>query len=189
MTKRNKYLLYETHGELWFLEKDERTVKAVMLFDLEDLEFLQDRSWHINCGYAVSNVSDKKVRLHRLIMCAPESLWVDHINGNRLDNRRSNLRVVTTVENAQNVTKTNKNKKSNLPLGVFYNNGSYKAEFCVDKRRYNKTFKTAEEASEWYCSEKARVLEDSSLNVTLGYMGDPGLEPGLDGLSVHCFTN
>ncbi|MGD0572661.1 MAG: HNH endonuclease [Sedimentisphaerales bacterium] len=44
----------------------------------------------------------KIVRLHRLIMNAPEGLLVDHRNSDGLDNRRTNLRIATHAENTQN---------------------------------------------------------------------------------------
>lgn len=44
------------------------------------------------------------MRMHRLIIGAPDGMIVDHINHNRLDNRRQNLRIVTPSENMRNLT-------------------------------------------------------------------------------------
>lgn len=63
-------------------------------------------TWHAERGrggrvYVVS--SDRpRLRLHRVIVDAPDGLEVDHINHDTLDNRASNLRVVTTAENQWN---------------------------------------------------------------------------------------
>ena len=43
-----------------------------------------------------------KLYIHRLIMDAPKGMDVDHINGNPLDNRKSNLRICTHAENQRN---------------------------------------------------------------------------------------
>jgi hypothetical protein len=40
--------------------------------------------------------------MHRQILDAPEGVWVDHIDGDGLNNRKSNLRLCSAIENARN---------------------------------------------------------------------------------------
>ena len=60
-------------------------------------------TWHLSdTGYAVRRTREGTVRLHRLVANTPEGLFTDHKNHDRLDNRASNLRVVTHAENMAN---------------------------------------------------------------------------------------
>lgn len=60
-------------------------------------------TWHLSdTGYAVRRTREGTVRLHRLVANTPEGLFTDHKNHNKLDNRTSNLRVVTQAENMAN---------------------------------------------------------------------------------------
>lgn len=52
--------------------------------------------------YCYISINKKIVALHRYVMNCPNGLVVDHLNHNTLDNRRSNLRVVTYGENLRN---------------------------------------------------------------------------------------
>jgi hypothetical protein len=53
--------------------------------------------------YAIGrDANGRNVRMHRLILGAPTGVWVDHVNGNGLDNRRENLRAATRAENGRN---------------------------------------------------------------------------------------
>lgn len=59
--------------------------------------------WHLSdTGYAVRRNHGETTRLHRLIMDCPEGMVVDHLNGNKLDCRKSNMRICTQEENAKN---------------------------------------------------------------------------------------
>ncbi len=72
-------------------------------------------------GARVGSGNTKKVRLHREITNAPKGRFVDHRNGDSLDNRRANLRIATRCQNMQNMRRR-KNKKNTTSqfIGVYF---------------------------------------------------------------------
>lgn len=84
-------------------------VRAVAIVDLEDAAWASQWVWSLVNGYAQrSRIVDGRriaVRLHRelLGLMPGDGLDGDHINRDKLDNRRSNLRVVPRGSNVQNV--------------------------------------------------------------------------------------
>jgi len=80
--------------------------KYVALVDDEDYDYLNQWNWSYSKGYACRSIVLKKkreiVRMHRLIMKAPDNLEIDHIDHNGLNNQKLNLRIVTRKENANN---------------------------------------------------------------------------------------
>ena len=79
------------------------------LVDDEDYGFLSHWRWYFNqCGYAVRqyripNCEQRVlIQMHRLINSTPDGFDTDHINGDRLDNRRENLRTCTRAQNLWN---------------------------------------------------------------------------------------
>ncbi len=68
-------------------------------FSLEDYEKIKDMTWYVNPKHRYVINNRTSIRMHRLIMNAPDNYEVDHINHNRADNRRKNLRIVTHQEN------------------------------------------------------------------------------------------
>lgn len=73
------------------------------LVDQDIYEQYGHLSWYLSdTGYAMRSAPEGRVRLHRLVAGTPEGFVTDHKNHDRLDNRRSNLRVVTQAENAEN---------------------------------------------------------------------------------------
>ncbi len=92
------------------------------MVDDADYDSVSKLKWYpflSGSGYYLSRTSTidgkkRTVSLHRLLMGEPKGMQVDHINGNTLDNRRSNLRVVTASENQKN----GKVHRAGRPVGV-----------------------------------------------------------------------
>lgn len=62
--------------------------------DKEDLPKIRSESWRVSSvGYAAS--SDCKRQIHRIVNCTPDGMCTDHINGDKLDNRKINLRTIS----------------------------------------------------------------------------------------------
>lgn len=89
------------------------------LVDDSDFEALTRHDWHVSKQskgrfYALRSVANgkgkqKAIRMHREIMQTPEDMETDHVDGNGLNNQRSNLRVCTKAENNRNVSKRRDN--------------------------------------------------------------------------------
>lgn len=78
-----------------------------VLVDEELADWLSQWVWRPHfAGYAfrhgLPGEETKNVYLHRVIVDARPNTYVDHVNGNKLDNRRSNLRICTQSQNAAN---------------------------------------------------------------------------------------
>ena len=99
------------------MKKIKLTQGKFALVDNEDFEWLNQWKWYFRNGYAVRGIwnNDKKnmdtIRMHRIIIRAPENSQVDHVDGNKLDNRRVNLRLCSPLQNKRN-QKLYKNNKS-----------------------------------------------------------------------------
>lgn len=76
------------------------------LVDEEDYVLLKEYKWQVRTDksnyYATGVYKEKRVQMHRIIMKAKKGEIIDHINGNGLDNRKINLRVVSARINAWN---------------------------------------------------------------------------------------
>lgn len=78
-----------------------------VLIDSEDFEYLNQWKWYYaSPGYAARDIggrkNKKRILMHRLLNKTPNDLVTDHINHNKLDNRKSNLRTVTQRQNTYN---------------------------------------------------------------------------------------
>lgn len=76
-------------------------------------DYLNQWKWYFSGRYAVRTPhkqrGGKVIRMHRVITKAHEGVEVDHINGNKLDNRLTNLRLCTHKENGKNAKLSKRN--------------------------------------------------------------------------------
>lgn len=92
--------------------------KTPVLVDESDWPHISGYQWYPREGYIVCG---RGFRLHRFLMGAVPGEVVDHVNGNPLDNRRSNLRICTQAENVRNRRKTTSTCSSKYK-GVWFAN-------------------------------------------------------------------
>ena len=119
---------------------------ATFVFDNEDYDKVKEHCWYkLNNGYIITRIDNKTVTLHRFILNFPDSI-IDHINRDKSDNRKSNLRLVTKRQNNCN-RGVSKNNKCGC-LGVFFDKGQNKwtAALNYKGKKYFKRFTTFDEA-------------------------------------------
>jgi hypothetical protein len=110
---KNKFEINDEYGIGYY--KD-----FIFYFDIEDYDFIKEHSWCVNgAGYLMTCILYKMVLMHRIIKNCPRDKMVDHIDGNTLNNRKNNLRIVTDRENMQNIKKEKVGKSSKY-YGVSY---------------------------------------------------------------------
>ena len=137
----------ETACGLWQEEPKTITTSsgAKILVDSEDFPFLNQWKWKINrSGYAYRTIRSKEdgkrwksILMHRLICCPKGKEEVDHINRNKLDNRKQNLRIVAHWVNSHNREKgtgVKKPKGRNKWYAQIYVNGERKFLGCFDTK-------------------------------------------------------
>ena len=118
-------------------------------------------------GYVRIEISGRPYRAHRLAFLYMTDAWplneVDHIDGNKTNNRWSNLRDVTDSVNLQNRKRATRRNKLGV-LGVYFCKGKYLAGININgKRKHLGTFPTAEEAHLAYLDAKRMHHEGNTL--------------------------
>ena len=123
--------------------------RGVVLVDDEDYLYLNRFKWYLhNNGYAIKNGGQHKY-MHRMALDAPKGWEIDHINRNKLDNRKVNLRFVNRSENNLN-TRIRSDNKSGYK-NINYDKSRSKWVVAIHrggKRVYIKRYDTIEAAIE-----------------------------------------
>jgi hypothetical protein len=110
------------------------------LVDDDDYAWLSQWRWNLSSAnprlaYACRSFKRggqwQTVRMHRLILDAPDGVFVDHANGDKLDNRRSNIRLCTMADNMRNVPRT----KPGSYRGVHKHSRRWRAMISIGENR------------------------------------------------------
>lgn len=134
------------------------TKSKYTIVDDEDYEMLNQYKWYydvnkngtqrvLRTGYAGGKYT--KYSMPRIIMNAPSSMVVDHVNRNQLDNRKTNLRVCTQRQNCMNAKQPS--GKYTCYKGLkYYDKNPYRpwiARIRVNNKTYSGKFRSTEEVA------------------------------------------
>lgn len=146
-------------------------VIAYALIDAADADQMGQWRWTLNTnGYVWRSVNGgrRHVYLHRSLMEREpgDGLFVDHVNRDKLDNRRENLRVVTPAESRQN-TPSLGGTSGHRGVSWDRHRGKWKAAAQLDRRMHHLgRFDTEDEAAEavrrWRAKHMPFATEDDS---------------------------
>jgi hypothetical protein len=135
------------------------TKGAVAIVDDADYERMTTHRWCLtSSGYARRSINPARGKpyqhefMHRVIAGAPKGTVVDHINGNKLDNRRENLRICSAAENRWNRPKPQCASRSQYK-GVHFipTSDRWRAAIYVKHKKHNLgTFATELDAAQAY---------------------------------------
>lgn len=129
------------YGDVWAIVSEEDAIKVDKIY------------WYLDSeGYVIGHDGPRGLKIHRVILGLKRGeRGPDHRNGNKLDNRRSNLRRATAVQQARNVAR--RSTSSSPFKGVYFHldSGKWRTSICVrGKRIFLGVFCKAEEAAQTY---------------------------------------
>lgn len=157
MKKENSYTCFDNFVVAKFTNCEE-----YFLCDKDDWEYLKKYSWcKDGAGYAMHRFYEgaipKNIRMHTLIVKAEKPFVVDHINKDKRDNRRTNLRIVSEQKNATNKRLSTRNKTGVEGVCVDKKSGKYRAYIGINgKHKSLGWYNTLEEA------KAARIIAENA---------------------------
>jgi len=132
---------------------------AHVIVNAEDFECVARYAWELRNGYAMRKARDKGKRhslsMHRMIAGAEPGQLVDHINRNKLDNRRENLRIVTPSQN-------NANQAGRRGLKGAYISCKGFSWYAKSAGQYLGCFKSEQEAARAYDQAARAIYGDNA---------------------------
>jgi hypothetical protein len=154
--KRFDKMPYDIVGNVAYIHCQRNGDPMDVIVDSEDVERLVNigRIGITSRGYPTFSKRDennipRRHYLHRIVMNYDGDLMVDHIDGNTLDCRKSNLRIVTHKQNCQNIHVLNKDNTSGYRnVSWCKSKKSWRVLICVDGKRMYRYVKSKEKANE-----------------------------------------
>jgi HNH endonuclease len=155
------------------------TQNQTALIDDKDYEMISRFKWQAlwrpnrrlfvagSCNWDPGQKRAITTLMHRLILDAPKGLFVDHVDGNCLNNQRSNLRLCTNRQNSQNRWRLHSNNTSGYKgVSQRKDSGKFFAYITFDSLKIHLgCFATAEEAARAYDKVASKLFgEFASLN-------------------------
>lgn len=106
------------------------------LIDDDDYELISRYRWQLTSqGYARREISRGKYEsMHRLINKTPKNMVTDHINRNKLDNRKLNLRTSTYTQNAINTDLKINNTSGYKGVDFYKRIGKWRVRISLNKK-------------------------------------------------------
>lgn len=140
LKKYNKYIKKDNY----YIGYTSNTNKEFYI-DLKDYNKVKEYCWYeMDIGYCASRINNKVITLHKYLM--NERKIVAHINKNKLDNRRKNLKYINSQQNA--INRAIQSNNTSGYTGVFYDSYTQKwvSSITINRKNIVRRFKTKEEA-------------------------------------------
>lgn len=127
-------------------------IKGWAVIDAANVGAVHDRRWCLTAsGYAVTRIGSRIAYMHRMILTPPDGCVVDHIDGDRLNNRAANLRACEQIDNTRNRPVLSKNNSSGYKGVSLTAQGKWRARIWKNRNEIRLgNYDTAEEAAAAY---------------------------------------
>lgn len=150
---KNEYEIYNSKVLISIYNRKAEIIEKAII-DKEDVQKAKKYKWYLSeYGYIATTLKNRKnLFLHRYLMNCPKDKVVDHINHDKTDNRKCNLKICTQKENMQNLKKQAKGISKIKRKDKIYYILQLKGKYCG-------CFKSLEKAQK----EKEKILGKSFL--------------------------